>query len=232
MYVVLVALLVAAGRVLDFCRAHSMEVPVVASLVEQLTTLTARAHALASQKESGLGLREWATSQRERLDRRIRYHLLRPVALWAQVIFRADPVKAAQFNVPRRDTDKPAEFLVLAQTVLTNLQAHVAAFAAVGMNPGLPDQLAKALAEYAALPDTGYGGVRAAGLARKGMEEVADAIMDVLKALDAIHRVQLQDDPTLMAQWREARKIPWPNARKKTPTAKPTTPPTGQSGNA
>lgn len=54
----------------------------------------------------------------------------------------------------------------------------------------------------------------------------------MLKELDAIHRVQLQDNPTLMAQWREARKIPWPKARKKSASAQPATPPADQSGNS
>ncbi len=219
MNVLLVALLVTAGKVLDFCRAHTLDVPAVKDLTDRLAALVARAQALGQSVEQGVSLREWANAQKETMDRQIRYYLLRPVAIFADVIYKHDPVRAAQFSVPRRGSGKKATFLVRARTVLGNLNDNLGAFLAAGLSPALPAALTKALDDFAALPETSNSGDRSAGLARKGLGDVGEEIMDILKELDAVHRVHLQADATLFKQWREARTIPWPKARKR--SAKP-----------
>lgn len=207
-------LLRTALAIQEFLVAHPGGTPGFEAAVAKLGVLIDTIRALAKDREEGASRTQKAVDRATQLRREIRRFMLQPIAALAQSVFRGQPGRLREFKMVRWASRSKEDFLAKGRAIHGAVVADLARFVELGMDPALPDALAEALDEFAALPAQVNAGKRVRTGARDGIEKAADDIMDLFHRLDGLMRFRYRNEPALLAEWQLVRNIPWPNSAK------------------
>jgi len=211
-------------QVRSFLRNRPADTAIEPTLVA-LERLINQMEAHAEAQEVHTRLSRARTSSVREVARRLRRHVMRPVALVGNSLFPSDD---AEMQAARRALTMPtstdyASLVVAAQGMAAVVAEHEARFIQAGIPKPTLDRL-RTDAEALQQSITGRGNTRGKRVAAtRGARVEAKRGLQLVALLDALLEPALQGDPVQLAEWRSATQAARVAVTPATP-AEPTTP--------
>ncbi len=197
----------AARRVLAFHRDHPPPTPAEAAHLSRLQALLDRVGAAESDQPVQQRLVAEAQLEREAILRAFVPELAKLVRLTVAVAdvegMPALRLRASVYAV------REAGFLARVNDALALAVRHLALLEAHGLPPGRLTELEQALRRYEDAEDRRRAAQAASLRATATFESAVDEVTRVMRLLDAVARIRLAEDATLMAEWRQAASVHW-----------------------
>ena len=226
------AKLLMGARVREFSRAHPADDPGYIALVARLEDRLARADALAAQQRAGHVAERASTIRRDELRAGIHKRLLRHLIRVGNAAAKEDPDLVGKFRA-RNPNSSHQEFLVGAKAMLAEGLANKELFVRLGLSATMLDRLAKAVAEFEEVSESGMAGRAGHVGARADLKAVVADLVDAVETLNPFNLVRFENDPELTAAWLSAKEVIGPaRSKPNPPTGDGSTPPAGQSASA
>ena len=195
--------------ILDFFAAHPVTNPGIVAALAKLSALGDTLRRLTTTRQAGTARSRKGAERFDDRTRDFKDIFLQPIAALAMSAYRGSPKRIAEFRLGRLVDNSRDGFVARCEAIHQALVANLADFVALGMDAGVPDQFATALAELKAIPAEVNGGRLARKQARGDMERAANQVMATIQQLDGLVRLEYRDDMATLAVWQAARHIPW-----------------------
>lgn len=197
------------GRAAEFCRTHPDPDPAAAQVASRLFDLNTRAEALALQQRTGQVVASAAVIDKADLRVVIEDDLGALIGI-AKIAAKEHPDLAVHRRMPSPKTNE-ATFLTIVRVAVSEARAAFDLLAPFGLTDQLLESLASGIEAYEAALVRQRNALTSQVGAGAELTVIASDIVAVVKNLDALYRVRFRKDPELMAAWKSARNVAWPN---------------------
>lgn len=167
---------------------------------------------LSTQQERATAEAVSATLLKQALRLEIEEDHLRHLCRAARSLVPPDPELVARFRMPGKRLNKEA-FVAATRAILALAKDRAALFVAEGMPESFAEDLEGLLARYLAACDEKARADAARVGAVAEQPVVAKEMMALVRRLDGINRKRWQKNPELLAAWRSARDVTWPQPK-------------------
>ena len=215
-----------AARALAFSQAHPDPSPGSAAALARLEDLLARGTQLANQQWEGILQGHSASARKRELRRTMRRahlaHLIRVARIAAVEL----PELREKF-VLKRGPIPYLTFRTAARGMAAEAESRKELLVRHGLADTILESLAETLQQFDQAVQQGNEGHRAHVGASAELDEVADEVVRVVKAMDAVNIFRFARDSELLASWRSASNVV---ATPRSPAAEPAPEPAPPSG--
>jgi len=196
-----------AGRAVEFCRAHPAADPATTVVASRLDDLTTRANQLLQQQRTQQTAAAGAVSLKADLRDTLEESFIALVGI-ARAAAADHPDITIHRRRPRRRTNE-ATFLTTARVAVAESVAVKAILESYGLTENLLEGMNGDLDAFEAAVARQRNALATQVGASAELKEVVQDIMEVVRNLDALHRIRFRDDPELKAAWKSARNVAW-----------------------
>lgn len=193
-------------RVLQFCRAHLVDLPAFVEALAELERKYGEAVTLTTRQQTGFLEARAARRARSELRRRAHRQYLKPMVAIARVTPELAAALAPRFVLPAINLSLPA-YLAGARAMLEQARPHREVFVGQGLPATFVEDLEALLAEVARAQDDGIGGQSEHVGAREELRTVAGELVRLATRLDVINRLRFAEGSEEAASWRSARDV-------------------------
>jgi hypothetical protein len=188
------------ARALDFSRTHPDPSPGYAAAMAHLEDCVTQGRQLADLQREGLLQARAATARKRDLCRTLRRAHLAHLIRVARMAARDLPELRAKFEL-RRGTIPYLTFRTIARRMAAEAESRKDVMVRHGLADTVLQSLTQSLQELDRAVEQGIAGRRLHIGASAGLDETADEVVQIVKAMDALNRFRFEKEPGLLAEW-------------------------------
>lgn len=188
-------------RTHTFGTTHAVASPDFGVLLTQLTGLLARGTALAAQQRDGFVERAAASARKRELERTIRAVHVAHLAQAGQLAARDDHEIGSTFRLAPA-TGSFTAFRTAVGSMAEAAERHREALVKRGMSGTVLADLGEAVKQFDLAVERANAARAAHVAASAELRAVGAEIVQVVRMLDAVARLEFKDDPSLLAAWK------------------------------
>jgi hypothetical protein len=198
--------IVMATTALQFSRAHPHQSPGYLAALARLADRLDRAGVLATQQRDGVLERRAASARKREIRQTVSRAHLKHVATVAAMA-RPELAEPPQKYVLDPEANSYLAFRTAARSIQAEAESRKEILVKHGLVESVLDDLGQALDQFDAALEQGAEGRRTHVAASAELDEVADELVQIVNALDAVNRFRFANVPELLVAWESASSI-------------------------